>query len=104
MFLGGIQVQIHEPWPQEPTGRKVARRFQAHPFIQWLAKWLPIAPYVEGRYPEYRDIAPMMFKGKTVLVCSRRQLEALKREMEPKKDPRVHSGWGYPGLMHGSVV
>ncbi|MCK5444983.1 MAG: hypothetical protein KAI73_05120 [Rhodospirillaceae bacterium] len=104
MDVFGVKVQVFEPWPQVATGKMRTRQFPVHPVIKWLARWLPITPYIEAKYPEFVDGEPFMLNNKTVLVCSRRQLDALKREMEPKKDPRVHSGWGYPGLMHGSVV
>ncbi len=80
------------------------RQFKAHPMICWLARWLPITPYIEGTYPEFKDAAPFMLNNKTILVCSYRQLDALKREMDPKKDQRVHSGWEYPSLLNECIA
>ena len=43
--FGGLQVVIahHAPWQTKVIGAHI---YWAHPIIQWLARWLPITPYV----------------------------------------------------------
>lgn len=79
-------------WPKEFSHME-RQRWAAHPIILWLAKWLPIDPYVVSEHPRYNEREPMLNTETGVLYCSQAQEAALRRELAPNKDPRVHSGW-----------
>ena len=58
---------VHHDWPQVPNGVETVR-FDAHPAIKWLARWLPIKPHVEAAYPRFRDADPYMLDGKLFMT------------------------------------
>ena len=73
-----IYATVH--WPVEFSHMET-RRFEAHSIIKWLARWLPITPYVECYYPVYKD-KPAMFDQRTGHVyCSLRQERAMLQEL-----------------------
>lgn len=67
-------------WPTVRDGTYV-RRFPAHPLVCWLARWLPIDPYVDVEYPRYRDADPLVDARAGIIYCSVAQAETLKREL-----------------------
>lgn len=79
--FGGIRLQIN-PYPDPVYAGQETMKFQAHPLIKWLARWLPIKPYVEASYPRYRDPDPVMM-GNTV-ICTAAQARELKRLMDER--------------------
>lgn len=52
--MGGIEIIVSPYMPKHPT-RKYKVRYEAHDFIKWLARYLPILPYVEAEYPDDAD-------------------------------------------------
>lgn len=95
-IIGGIQVMVNPYHPTEFShwGKE---RWEAHPIIKWLAKWLLITPYVERKLAIHKDSDPLYYKEKGVLFCSPAQEQALRRELAPH-DPRVDTGWRGPGI------
>ncbi len=75
--LAGLHIYPYDPWPQVEDGVEVVR-YYAHPIIFWLAKWLPIDPYVDAEYIKYKDADALVDKIGGVMYCSHRQLNALK--------------------------
>lgn len=47
--LGGMRLRT---MPPVTVTRVVRNKSGSHPFIHWLARWLPIDPYVEWDWPE----------------------------------------------------
>lgn len=76
--LGAIQIFSDPNWPTEFSHMETVR-FEAHPLIKWLARWLPIQPYVEVRYARYKDCDPLM--SDRAVYCSPRQADFLRREI-----------------------
>jgi hypothetical protein len=71
----GIPLYIGpEPWPQEDDGF-IVHRYEAHPLVKWLARYLPITPYVEVQRRKTKDSNPFMFLGG--MHVSRRQHAAI---------------------------
>jgi hypothetical protein len=79
-MIGGIKIMPSHHWPTVQDGTKTIR-FPAHPIIQWLSRWLPITPYVEGIYPKYRDADAIMDHSRGTLFCSYAQADLLRREL-----------------------
>lgn len=75
-----IRVFASAYWPQVEAGAETVR-FEAHPFIQWLARWLPITPYIEATYTQYRDADPLLDKARGVLYCSMAHERALREQL-----------------------
>ena len=73
-----VQVCPSHYWPRVKDGTETLR-FEAHPIIKWLARWLPITPYVEMEITKYRDADPMQVKATGVIYCSHAQAIALRR-------------------------
>ena len=48
--FGGLKIYPQANWPRVQDGTRQVR-FPAHPLICWLARWLPIKPYIEATYP-----------------------------------------------------
>jgi hypothetical protein len=57
--LFGMPIYVDPYFPQDVT--ETVKRIPAHPIIQWLAKWLPIEPWVVITVKTYRDKPPYMF-------------------------------------------
>ena len=72
----GLRISPQAHWPRVQDGARQVR-FAAHPLICWLARWLPIKPYVEASYPRYRDRDPLIIGDR--LFCSFAQYDELKR-------------------------
>ncbi len=72
------QVRPSHYWPRVEDGTETLR-FDAHPFIKWLARWLPITPYIEMEVTKYRDADPMHDTRNGILYCSHAQADALRR-------------------------
>ena len=75
--FGGIRIVDNPQHPVEFSHMETVR-FEAHPFIKWLARWFPIEPYVEGKYPRYKDCDAIII-GR-IVYCSPRQTAQLRRE------------------------
>ena len=60
-------------------------RFPAHPFIQWLSKWLLINPYVEATYKRYRDSDAVIDNKQGILYCLPRQARIIEQLTREKK-------------------
>ena len=73
-----LRVQPSHYWPRVEDGTETLR-FEAHPFIKWLARWLPITPYIEMEVTKYRDADPMHDTRNGILYCSHAQADALRR-------------------------
>ncbi len=69
-----LRVQPSHYWPKVEDGTETLR-FEAHPIIKWLARWLPITPYVEMEVTKYRDADPMQVKATGVIYCSHAQAD-----------------------------
>ncbi|MGR3179873.1 MAG: hypothetical protein ACUZ8E_17675 [Candidatus Anammoxibacter sp.] len=74
----GIKIIPSKFWPQEKPEQYIVR-YKAHKIICWLAKYLPIEPYVEAEYTRYVDNDPLIVGGHTV-HCSYAQYEQLKEK------------------------
>lgn len=73
-----LRIMPSHHWPKEVDHVDTVR-FPAHPFVRWLARWLPITPYVEARYERYRDCDPLHDRERNILYCSHAQADALRR-------------------------
>lgn len=78
--LGGIRIIISHHWPQVEDGTRIVR-YEVHPFIKWLARWLPIDPWVEAEHTKYRDGDPIIDKARGILYCSPAQAEQMRLQL-----------------------
>jgi hypothetical protein len=67
----GVRVVSSEHWPK----LRRPRRMPAHPLIRWLARWLPIEPFVTVTRIEYAD--PILHRASNTLYCHNEQREAM---------------------------
>ena len=75
-FYSGYRFNVvRDHWPQEKSHVETIR-VPAHPIVQWLAKFLPIDPWVEMKIQHYRDCSPFIWQG--TLFLSVRQSDLLK--------------------------
>ena len=74
--FGGLKIYPQANWPKVQDGTRQVR-FPAHPLICWLARWLPMKPYIEATYPRYRDQDPLIMGDH--VFCSFAQHEELRR-------------------------
>ncbi|MCP4900098.1 MAG: hypothetical protein GY906_24270 [bacterium] len=76
--LGGVRIM---PSPHHPTefSHMETVRFAAHPLIRWLARWLPIEPYIEAEYARQKDCAAIFNGYNNTLYCSLAQADYLRR-------------------------
>lgn len=79
--LGSYEVRPNKYWPTVVDGTR-PHRVPAHPVICWLARWLPIAPYVEIQVPNVRDADMILDNQIGVIFCSPAQANALRQELE----------------------
>ncbi len=75
MLPFGLKIIVNN-YVQQVFSHNETVRFAAHPFIKWLAKFLPITPYVEAEYPRYKDADPLMIGD--ALYVSPAQYKTLK--------------------------
>ncbi len=54
--LGQFNVTISDHLPKEVVGTHI---YWAHPFVQWLGKYLPIRPYIIGGPIEQEQVVVM---------------------------------------------
>lgn len=77
LTLHGYEVVI----TQERFETKIRRnRSGSHPFVHWLARWLPIDPYVEWDWPEQAPCDDALLVGGKLFV-SARVFDAIKRQI-----------------------
>ena len=81
--FGGITIVMQDNWPRELVGYDT-KQIPAHPFICWLARWLPITPYVEVQVPCYREMDMLLHGAADVVYCSHAQYAELCRHFEVK--------------------
>ena len=65
-------------WPRVEDGVETLR-FEAHPFIKWLARRLPVTPYVEMEVTKYRDADPIFDTRSSAIYCSHAQADVLRQ-------------------------
>jgi len=76
----GFRIMATPHWPQVEDGTRTVR-FECHPIIRWLARWLPIRPYVEATYINYKDSDMLLDRARGVVYCSLAQENVLRREI-----------------------
>ena len=76
--LGGIRIQPFAFWPTVPDGFET-KRIPAHPIVKWLARWLPIDPWVEISVPKFKDADAVLDQANNVIHCSYAQEQELIR-------------------------
>ena len=76
-----VVVNPNHPKVRDPEGRTIRVAFPGHPFVRWLARWLPFDPDIYRERPLMVD-APMFLEDGHTLHCSRAQAAALRRELE----------------------
>ena len=64
-MYGGYDVVISHNLPKKEIGTHI---YWAHPFIQWLGKYLPIRPYIIGGPIEEEQV---LFVGNKMFVSPR---------------------------------
>lgn len=74
--LGGVNVQVSHIIGKHPT-RKYKERFEVHPIIKWLARFLPIKPFIEVEYSD--DADPIYFRDFNTLYVGKRTYEIIKQ-------------------------
>lgn len=72
--IPAMPVMRVKEWPQEFSHFETIRH-KAHPLVCWLAKFLPIDPWVEQKIPRHKDRQPFVMQGR--LFMSIRQADAL---------------------------
>lgn len=78
--FGGMQIIQSHHWPRVPDGVYV-RQLTAHPIIHWLARWLPIDPWIDVEVPRFKDADPLIDTRRGVIFCSPAQFAELRRGM-----------------------
>lgn len=73
MSFAGYRVVADINWPRLPDGIETVRDYNVHPLVKWLARWLPIKPYVEALRPRFRDRDPMIDERHGIIYRSPRQ-------------------------------
>lgn len=76
-YLSGFQIHISHMLGTHPT-RQYKVRFNVHPIVKWLARWLPINPWIEAEYPDEAD--PILM-GR-IMFCPPRAYEKLMAEFK----------------------
>lgn len=79
-FLYGHVKMISSKFFPKHATRKYTVKFDVHPFIKWLSKFLPITPYIEADYPD--DADPLYMRANNTLVMGERTFDALKRSTD----------------------
>jgi hypothetical protein len=90
--VGGMSIHPSHHWPTIEDGTEM-RRFPAHPIIRWLARWLPVTPYVEMEVTKWRDADPMYDKRSGALYCSHAQADMLRETAPPLGPGDRPRGW-----------
>jgi hypothetical protein len=92
----GYRIIVIPQWEQV-VDKTITHRIPAHWFVCWLAKWLPITPYVEIREVTYKDADPYMSDSLGCIWCSPKQRDTLvkavaaRRELPPEPIVEVKS-------------
>ncbi len=80
--LGGFRIYPNAHHPTEFSHME-RQRWRAHPLICWLARYLPINPWVEAEFPRYRDCDPWVEQARGAIYCSLAQAANLRKELSP---------------------
>lgn len=80
--LMGLQIveNPYHPKIPSPNGDTVTIRIPGHPFVRWLAKWIPFEPDILLIRPLMVDDPNMVMAGNK-LICSPAQAKEIRNRM-----------------------
>lgn len=89
-MFGGIDIIVQPNWPCEKVIGIETITCKAHPFVEWLSKYIPFDPNTYFDVPLYGQNDPIIvdtgvfnfdqrIKGGKTIVCSQEQYEEIKR-------------------------